>query len=759
MSIIIIFAVLLFAITTVSGLLRKQLYNFLDREAHKTSETIFRLEGEPKPSLSSQEGLHGEALNSRRILAIEEIIQELPNYGDLIDRFRRASRSLEDVNTTSLVDYYYSQLQHSFFLIFGKFTRNCEKVDYFTKATPNALLSLGLLGTFLGIALNLTTINEAVQQFDLGSTTNIDEVIVVLRSSLRNMGIAFGTSLFALICSLFLTGYNLIYNTGQAKDSLISQLENLLDNVCQPTIEGNRRLDRAIARMSETQLSFLAAFQKSMEESQTRGFERLSLDIDQQNQTIERLVERFYEAAGTINNGGNEFKQATSTFSSLSKSLTHVSDSLATTARSLRPSADSLKESANILKESQFFKKVDELIATQQQFAEVTSQLNSFLMFIQAENRQTTEQLTDTFRKLDTSSALLSTVAETFENSSFATILVDGAGRLQEFQTEFEESIQRFVTANQHWEGTIQDLHSTSQSFAALTEQVNQISGQLQAQVELEQVQFTQLQETLTRLLNSYEELTQRIQSSSNDLSHQISASVTEQMSLSRQGLLEVASQVSNYIGEVDTLKASVSELNASLSQKITDLINENKEIIQSLSMTLIEQSRDQTTANAQNLSQVTQRVDEYVQNIQGIENHLKVLAGVMQSQSQDISSSREQFVRHLTEQEQQQQSHYQTTLTTLQTFGTELTQDFNTFNQQTNNLTQTVQSLSLNSQSIEGKLQKQASDFQSIVRKLSELSKSEQRRIETITKLSKNLAKLNNIETLLTRIARSLEQ
>ena len=63
-------------------------------------------------------------------------------------RFEQASKQLEQVNTGALIDQIYSQETIKGF--------TCEQIDYLCRILPNLLLAFGLLGTFLGITINLS---------------------------------------------------------------------------------------------------------------------------------------------------------------------------------------------------------------------------------------------------------------------------------------------------------------------------------------------------------------------------------------------------------------------------------------------------------------------------------------------------------------------------------------------------------------------------------------------------------------------------
>ncbi|MBJ7296964.1 MAG: hypothetical protein JHC73_11750, partial [Dolichospermum sp.] len=129
-----------------------------------------------------------------------KIIQILKN------RFKQASKQLDYINTGALIDQVYSQEK-----IKGL---TCEQIDYLCRILPNLLLAFGLLGTFLGITINLSTLSQTINQANANDVSNL---VTELKKPLEGMSIAFTTSLTGLFFSALLTLFNFIFNSGLAK--------------------------------------------------------------------------------------------------------------------------------------------------------------------------------------------------------------------------------------------------------------------------------------------------------------------------------------------------------------------------------------------------------------------------------------------------------------------------------------------------------------------------------------------------------------
>ncbi|MFO5472309.1 MAG: hypothetical protein ACLBM2_00015, partial [Dolichospermum sp.] len=232
----------------------------------------------------------------------------------LEDRFEQASKQLEQVNTAALIDQIYSQET-----IKG-FTFTCEQIDYLCRILPNLLLAFGLLGTFLGITINLSTLSQTINQANASDVSNL---VTELKKPLEGMSIAFTTSLTGLFFSALVTIVNFIFNSGLAKYRLISSLEDYLDNVYFPKVQGDNRLDKIVNRMVSQQDEFLTNFGKTVREAVEQSMGNVAKQIADGNKETTDLArqvyEKFTDAAGTISRAANEFKSSMSALNTTSQ--------------------------------------------------------------------------------------------------------------------------------------------------------------------------------------------------------------------------------------------------------------------------------------------------------------------------------------------------------------------------------------------------------------------------------------------------------
>jgi hypothetical protein len=271
--------------------------------------------------------------------------------------YESASKQLERVNTPVLVDRIYSNERIDFF---GKKLK-IEQWDYFCRMLPNLLIAFGLLGTFLGITQNLASISGILNMSQSTDTIAIED----LRDPLKSMGIAFSSSLIALLCSSIITIVNFIWNINLAKSELLSALEDYLDNVYQPEITGHTRLDKAVERMSKIQENFLERFHEKVGIVLENTLSPVANKIADENIKLsEKLIylgESFTGSAGTIKNSSGEFNKAAEELigfvSRIELAIQH--ENFREYARILDNSVSQFKEASETIRDSKFSENLD----------------------------------------------------------------------------------------------------------------------------------------------------------------------------------------------------------------------------------------------------------------------------------------------------------------------------------------------------------------------------------------------------------------
>ncbi len=304
----------------------------------------------------------------RRLLTYNSSGEKSQIVQDLEKRFKQASDQLENVNTGALIDEIYSQETFSFLW----FKLQCEQWDYFSRLLPNLLLAFGLVGTFAGITFNLYNMSRTLGQTSLETSQLINQ----LQPYLQGMGIAFITSLIALVFSSLLTIINLIYNTSVAKYEFLSSLEDYLDNIYKPDVQGDTRLDKAVEKMVKKQEEFLTRFHervgKVLEDTFGKAADRLVEEHAESNRLARQVYENFRDAAGTISSSAHIFRDASLVMGSQTVILKETTGQMQKCLERIVHFSNTIQKSAEIIERSKFSEKLEQTTTNLQ---ETTSSL------------------------------------------------------------------------------------------------------------------------------------------------------------------------------------------------------------------------------------------------------------------------------------------------------------------------------------------------------------------------------------------------
>jgi hypothetical protein len=390
-------------------------------------------------------------------------------------RFAEASQKLEQVNTPALIDDVYSRKKFSFCGISLPY----EQWDYFTKVLPNLLLAFGLLGTFLGITINLHDIGQTIGQIDSDNLNLANK----LQTPLQSMGIAFITSLIGLVCSSILTVINFIYNTNFAKYLLVSSLEDYLDNIYQPEIQGDTRLDKAVDRMVKQQEEFLSRFHERVGQVLENTLRPVADRIAEENATSHQLARQVYtsflDASGTIATGANIFKETALSLEKQTKIITETFSQIQTSIVQLQEGTNTFKLASEKIEKSKFAENIESLTAdlanTQKTFSQSTAFFANQVQSL-VENNQKANQLAERIytqmqastEQLQNSANVFDRASENIKNSQFPEQLQTATNNL----TAFANSVTNLETSTKIIKEATAFSHDSNQRLLNLSDRV-----------------------------------------------------------------------------------------------------------------------------------------------------------------------------------------------------------------------------------------------------------------------------------------------
>ena len=474
-----------------------------------------------------------KGMNSRitRLSGEEEGIQP-PIVKKLKTRYEKASKKLEHVNTVALIDSIYKDETLSYLGLKIQF----DRAEAITKVLPNLLIAFGLIGTFFGITNNLNNISTTITSFSQNSNDLLG-LVQGLKQPLQDMGVAFSTSLFGIFFGSILTIANTLWNTSLAKYNLLAGLEDYLDNIYKPTVEGNTRLDKAIERMVEQQQEFLLRFHENVGRALEASFGKAAIQIADEcskiNQIAEGVYTNFANAAGTISTGATTFEYAANSLKSQNQTL---SDSL----REFKGGVEIFKSAATQLEQNNIVQNIDrilgELNTSQQAFTNSTQILESSLAGITSSNQTAAQLAKEVYTTLHASTAQMSDAAETigagaiiFQKST--TALEGQTQTLVELMPQLQTGVDAFVTGAERikqnniikrLDTVVGSLRTTQQAFANSTQTlaagVEGIVSSNQQATQLAQQVYHGLEVSSTRIhqgANSFVDAAQLIHDSS----------------------------------------------------------------------------------------------------------------------------------------------------------------------------------------------------------------------------------------------------
>ncbi len=244
----------------------------------------------------------------------------------LEQRLADSNLNPDQINTASVIEGAY--MQEKFYFL--GLSLNCNFVDSLCRILPNLLLSFGLLGTFLGITFNLASLSQTITQVDINDVRNLVEE---LDRPLQGMGVAFTTSLIAIACSSLLTVINLFWNTNLVKASLLSSIEDYIDNIYLPKIQPVSSLEEAIGQFSQDFDGMVHKLGDTIEESMTKAFIKIqnsATTFEQAAQVLDnsRFPEKLASATNNLAIAQNQFSQSSLVLQNSTQSFEHNLDSM-----------------------------------------------------------------------------------------------------------------------------------------------------------------------------------------------------------------------------------------------------------------------------------------------------------------------------------------------------------------------------------------------------------------------------------------------
>ncbi|MGL6343373.1 MAG: methyl-accepting chemotaxis protein [Waterburya sp.] len=664
-SLILLTVILVILPTVVAILLRQSLYRYLISSSNKVS----------------------------RLISYESRGKQPQIVENLEARFKQASQNLEQVNTIALIDGLYSQERLNFLGI----SLRCEQWDFFCQTLPNLLLAFGLLGTFFGISSNLYNLSQTINQ----STTSIDNLVAQLQIPLQNMGIAFSTSLAAILCSSILIIVNLRYNTNFAKSLLISSLEDYLDNIFKINVQGDTRLDKAVDRMVKQQQEFLERFHDKVGQVLEATMGNAANKMVAANQgfqnNVDSMVNRFNDISSSMATSTNSFQESTFSLKEQMQTVTKIVPKFETAANKIESSSQKYLQGAEKIEASKFSENLEnmttDLANTQKAFSQSTAFLGNQVHKISESHQQATElaqqvytQLQTTSNKLQDSSLSFIEAADTFKQSDFADKLITATNELVTIPQQFNQSTTTLHQSTDAIGRAIDNINIFTQETNSLIEQVNKLShksGELleksDRNIQQEIASFENIQSELQRLVITLDQHKQQVNTGLMNFGERIFTSFEKQTSNNIVELQKLTSGINNnlnslqqtqtetvklinilesYKNNFQSINSNLSNL-ASTSEQHGKQVNSNLNGIGMMSDRLLTSFEQRSQNNTQEIIKLTAELKQVINQIHTIPVEINDLIKAIKQHEQQMNSNLNNLGNNITNKANQQINNY----------------------------------------------------------------------------------------------------
>ncbi len=212
------------------------------------------------------------------------------------------NKIVEDYKNSALDNYNEVNTQAIIEKRFNLELRGLILGERFVKNTVSILITLGLLGTFLGLTLSvgrLVTILDSTM--DTGLIESFGGIAEGLVSAVSGMAVAFITSLFGIGSSILLTILFIIINVEESRQNLMVNIEEYLDNTVAIVVSKDKETEYTLMNkiLRQTFMEFGEKIENTLKDTVEAYGDKLShvvLDVELSSKSLEGTVDKFDRA-------------------------------------------------------------------------------------------------------------------------------------------------------------------------------------------------------------------------------------------------------------------------------------------------------------------------------------------------------------------------------------------------------------------------------------------------------------------------------
>lgn len=343
-------------------------------------------------------------------------------------RYRRAAEQIEEVDAYSIAS---GELSGVELLHIGKWRVNIGGLSELMGSAPGVFITVGLLGTFVGLAANLQVLSELLNT-EGGAP---GEIVGKLGNVLGPMSTAFLSSLGGVFYSLLFWLIGLVVGCNRLLDETESLLTAYLEQVVQADCNRFSLMRASVERMELILSKFMSRFSedvgKAIDKAMSKKIQEVFNSIERGSKAMELYAKTFDSGVKDLNTSGSRFLNASEVFAgsdfaekfgqsttkfdesigSATTQFRYLSDNLASAKSSLSNSANHFKDTYTLLEGTKdqihnLAQSVSAEIKIQEEsnkgITEATKQLREARLAVGRENRTYNELASALTQKLET---------------------------------------------------------------------------------------------------------------------------------------------------------------------------------------------------------------------------------------------------------------------------------------------------------------------------------------------------------------------
>jgi len=244
---------------------------------------------------------------------------------DIIDDFNISlNNNIDEINTVAIIEK--NMNSHM---------KTVQLGERFLKKAVSMMIILGLLGTFFGLILSIQQLVEMLSNTQ--EITGVDVITDGLINSITGMSVAFITSMFGIGASILTNIINILFGLLDSKESLITHIEEFLDNNLMVSSNGLGAVD------SDGNTALSLSFDK-FNETLTASLRSVADDITSQ---LADATGDMVLTAESLKSSVNKFDGSLNQFSENIRDFTEFNHHLRTNIQRLSVSFDDLSDEMN----------------------------------------------------------------------------------------------------------------------------------------------------------------------------------------------------------------------------------------------------------------------------------------------------------------------------------------------------------------------------------------------------------------------------